>query len=116
MPLNEDTPVDLLIINNQNVVRKCQCKYIYPTINGSHEITLCSIRKNGPNSKAFRHKYTEEEVDFFLGYCLDNDSVYVIPYEVTNGRQNLKLWILRNPIINKPAFDQTVYKNAFYLL
>jgi PD-(D/E)XK endonuclease len=96
-PLYEDTPTDLLILKTNGEIKKCQCKYIYPVKNGSHEMPLCTIRKNGPNSKAIRHKYTKFEVDFFLGYCLDNDSIYTIPYESVEGKRSINLWIFREP-------------------
>lgn len=94
-PMTEDTPTDLLIMKSSGEVLKCQCKYIFPTGKGSHTMSLFSVRKNGPNDKAVRHRYTLEEVDCFLGYCFDNDGVYVIPNAITEGVQQLAFWVLR---------------------
>lgn len=86
-PLTEDTPIDLLIMS-ENKVFKCQCKYIWPSKNGSHRMSLASTRTNNPRKKSYTHLYTSEEVDFFLGYCLDNDSVYVIPFELPQDAES----------------------------
>jgi len=88
-PMTEDTPTDLLVLKRNGEVLKCQCKYLYPLGNGSHRLNLFSIRKNGPNSKAVKHVYREDEVDVFLGYCLDDDSTYVVPYRDCAGRATL---------------------------
>lgn len=116
-PLSEDTPIDLLVLTPEGRVIKCQCKYVHPAKNGSHQFSLYSVRKNGPGSKAILHKYTEDEVDFFLGYCLDNDAVYVIPYEAAAGRGQLTIWVLREPVgTNGKSFDASLYLNSFDLL
>jgi hypothetical protein len=117
-PLTEDTPVDLLVLTEQGKVIKCQCKYVFPCRRGSHQIMLHTSRKNGPNSKAVLHRYAIGEVDVFLGYCQDNDAVYVIPNEDTGGRQNLNLWIVREPIgkCQSESFDSEKYKNNFHPL
>ena len=58
-------------------------------------MSLFSVRKNGPADKAVKHRYTLKEVDCFLGYCFDNDGVYVIPNAATEGVQQLAFWVLR---------------------
>jgi hypothetical protein len=117
-PMTEDTPTDLLVLTKSGKVLKCQCKYIFPEKRGSHNMCLYSIRKNGPNRKAVRHVYTSEEVDFFLGYCLDNDSVYVIPYSETRGKQNLIFWVSRSPFGNNQTerFNTETWKETYDLL
>ena len=114
-PMIEDTTVDLLIVTKSGKIKKCQCKYVYANKHGFHNFLLCSIRKNGPNSKAIKHLYTKEEVDFFLGYCLDNESVYVVPYEDVVGKTSVALWILRDPVAhnNCNIFDHKKYQNRF---
>ena len=94
-PMTEDTPTDLLVLKSDGKVLQCQCKYIWPTRRGCHMMNLYAVRKNGPNSKAVLHPYTAQEVDVFLGYCLDNDSVYIIPHAACGGRKMLTLWINR---------------------
>jgi hypothetical protein len=96
-PMSEDTPTDLLVLRKDGTVLKCQCKYIYPCSRGNHVMNLFSTRKSGPNSQAIRHRYTTDEVDYFLGYCGDNDGVYVISNRETNGVNQLAFWILREP-------------------
>lgn len=95
-PLNEDTPIDLLVMTSKGHFLKCQCKCIYRGLNQTyHTMRLVSVRKWGPSSKAVMRKYLPEEVDFFLGYCVDNDSVYIIPYADTAGRTKLTLRVNR---------------------
>jgi hypothetical protein len=113
-PMTEDTPIDLLVLRNSKVI-KCQCKYLFPISSGAHCMNLYTVRKNGPGSKAVKHKYTEDEVDMFLGYCLDNDAVYVIPFEACSGRSQLNLWIQRQPR-QAVEFDAERWKNRFSLL
>lgn len=117
-PLTEDTPVDLLVLGEGETPLKCQCKYIYPTSQGSHQMPLKSVRKNNPTKKAYSHRYTAAEVDFFLGYCWDNDRVYIIPHRETRGRASLQLWVVREPkgSNNKPAFDYKTFEEAYHLL
>ena len=112
-PMTEDTPTDLLILKKDGKILKCQCKYIYPAEKGNHILPLCSVRKNGPGDKAVKHIYTKDEVDYFLGYCLDNDSVYVIPLSSCNGRSCLSLWILREPSEERYKNEVEQYRNNF---
>ena len=117
-PMNEDTPVDLLVLGSNGEARKCQCKYLFPSAKGSHMLRLCAIRKNGPNRKAHGHVSTRSEMDFFLGYCLDNDAVYVIPYDECGGRREVALWILREPVgkNGRANFDGKRWLRAYHLL
>ena len=116
-PMTEDTPTDLLVLKNDGTVAKCQCKYIWPNGKGSHTMKLVSVRKNGPNSKAISHRYTLEEVDFFLGFCLDNDAVYVIPNVDTNGICVLAFWVSRDKVGTcGKGLDTSGYKSKFSLL
>jgi hypothetical protein len=116
-PMNEDTPIDLLVLKSDGSVAKGQCKYIYPG-KGCHVMPLYSVRKNGPGSTAHKHYYTDKEVDFFFGYCLDNDSVYIIPFEDAAKRGVLHLWILRECTSGngKSVFDEKKWRNKFDLL
>ena len=117
-PMTEDTPTDLLILKRNGKVLKCQCKYIFPRGNGSHLMPLFTIRKNGPGSKAFQHFYSNEEVDIFLGYCLENDTVYVVPFEEAKGRKALYFWVLREPVgsNSKERFDFKRYASYYGIL
>jgi hypothetical protein len=119
-PLTEDTSVDLLVLRADGVALKCQCKAMF--VDGRsdvHVMPLCSVRKWGPGTKAVVHRYRRDEVDFFLGYALENDSIYVFPFDATaRFKSKLSVWILREPTNRNgsPRFDATSYKNAFHLL
>lgn len=118
-PMFEDTPIDLLVMTKDGSFKRCQCKYIWPRKNGSHAMSLITVRKNGVGFRAVRHRYTTEEVDFFLGYCLVNDSIYVIPNRDLIGREQLTFWITRTPTKNnakRRTFVADTWCNAFNVL
>jgi len=80
---------------------------------------LITVRKWGPNAKAIPHRYTRNEVDFFVGYAAEVDTVFVFPFDATaRFKAALTVWLLRQPAGNNqnPRFDATPYKNAFHLL
>ena len=114
-PLTEDTPIDLVILTKSGRFLKCQCKCIFRTSGKrSHTMNLTSIRKWGPNSKAVAHKYTANEVDLFLGYCVDNDGVYVIPLSEVGGKSSLTFWITSDSYLDSKLNQK--WLNAFELL
>lgn len=117
-PVTEDTPVDLLVLTPSGRALKCQCKCLYVKKNGSHAFALVSIRKWGPGKKAVAHKYTAEEVDFFLGYSIQTDDIFVLPFSECRGRSALTLWLCNTPKSKNSHkhFDHTPWKNAFHLL
>ncbi|MFA6234099.1 MAG: group I intron-associated PD-(D/E)XK endonuclease [Bacteroidota bacterium] len=117
-PMTEDTAIDLLVLSSLGKPLKCQCKYLYYPKNGSgcHVLSLSASRSNRKGAVA--HDYTADEVDFFLGYCQDNDAVYVIPFSICRGRGGLNMWILRKPQgkNDNESFDCSEWKSAFHLL
>ena len=118
-PLGEDTPVDPLVLRDDGVALKCQCKTMFVNASGAHLMPLCAVREWGPNSKVVKHRYTREEVDFFIGYAFEVDTAYVFPYECTAHLESiLYTWILRQPMgrNGKTPFDLTPYKDAFHLM
>lgn len=118
-PLAEDTSVDLLVLRRDGVALKCQCKSLYVARNDVHAMNLFAVRKWGPTAKAIKHRYGSDEVDFFLGYVIETDAVFVFPFEVTRRfKSTLYAWILRQPTNHNgtPPFDAAPFKNAFHLL
>ena len=118
-PIGEDTPVDLLVLRADGVALKCQCKAMFVSERGVHVMPFVTVRKWGPNAKAIPHRYTREEVDFFLGYAVEVDTVFVLPFEATaHFKSRMTVWLLRQPMGNngKQPFDVTPYANAFHLL
>ena len=117
-PARESTPVDLLILREDGRVLKCQCKYIYPDRQGGHRFSF-THQCPGPRGKRVSTRYEEGEVDYFIGYCLDNDSFYIIPWSDTGGRKELRLWVLRAPFGGHGrahVSDPEPYRDAFSLL
>lgn len=117
-PTSEDTSIDLLVLKKNGTILKCQCKSMWIAKNGSHTLNLTK-RERGTGRRESRVKYLASEVDFFLGYCLENDSVYVVPYSATKERKRtLAIWVLREPCnCNRlSVFDYKSYENNFELL
>lgn len=112
-PTTEDTPIDMLAMTSDGRFLKCQCKTIYYTKKTDRfTMPLCTVRKNGPGSKAIKHTYTEDEVDVFIGYSHYNDTVYVIPFKDAGGRSYLYMDLERG----KPyqgRLDHRPYANNF---
>ena len=118
-PLNEDTPVDLLVLRPDGVALKCQCKCMYVGPNGAHVMNLVAVRKWGPNAAIVRHRYDSNEVDFFLGYAPETDDVFVFPFDATRRfKEKLTVWLLRQPMNRNGSerLDAAPFKNAFHLL
>lgn len=117
-PITEDTPVDLLLINKNNKILRCQCKFIYLNKNGGHTLLFCTVRKNNVSKKAKVHVYTDKDVDFIIGYCIDNDSLYIVPIKEVNNRRSVTLWLLREPTGRSQYehFDYKKYENRYELL
>jgi hypothetical protein len=118
-PIGEDTTIDLLVLRHDGAASKCQCKAMYVAESGVHKMPLVTVRKWGPNAKAVHHRYTSDEVDFFLGYAVEIDTVFVFPFDaMARFKSVLCLWLLRPPAGNNQHehFDPTPYKNAFHLL
>lgn len=118
-PIGEDTPVDLLVLRRDGVALKCQCKTMFVTESGVHKMPLVTVRKWGPNAKAVHHRYTHDEVDFFLGYAVEVDAVFAFPFaDTARFKSVLCVWLLRQPANRNQheRFDASPYKNAFHLL
>lgn len=119
-PIGEDTPVDLLVLRSDGVALKCQCKTMFvDKKSGVHKMPLITVRKWGPNAKAVPHRYKRDEVDFFIGYAHEVDTMFVFPYEDTaRFKAMLTVWLLRQPVNNNQheRFDPTPYRDALHLL
>jgi hypothetical protein len=114
-PLSEDTPIDLIVSTPSGRLLKCQCKCVYRLSgHAEHQMNLFSVR-GSRSSKFVRHKYTAREIDVFIGYCLDNDGIYIIPYEETLGRGTLTIWVNSKTTGNTTPSSQR-WLNAYDLL
>jgi transposase-like protein/DNA-directed RNA polymerase subunit M/transcription elongation factor TFIIS len=118
VPLTEDTVIDLIVRRSTGAIVTCQCKYIFPEHDGSHSMNLFINRVNHQSHTSRHHRYTEKEVEVFLGYCQDNDSVYVIPNKKTCGRNEVRFWIMRKRVgSNQMAgFDPEPWRERFDIL
>lgn len=118
VPVRESTAIDILILRQDGGLSKCQCKWMWQDKAGAHVLKICTMRNAGTGKRSAT-PYTESEVDFFVGYCADNGSFYIIPRAVAyQGRgKELRVWITREPSGNgRRSFDASAYKDAFHLL
>ena len=47
---------------------------------------VIELRSTGVNAHSTEHTpYTEDEIDFFAGYCFERDETYIIPVEETGN-------------------------------
>ena len=70
---------DLVIQTSSNSFEKVQCKHI----NHKGEYGLLKTSWQG---KGKEYKYTENQVDFFAGWCSEENEVYVVPFEEAGQR------------------------------
>lgn len=61
---------DLVIQTDTNTFEKVQCKYVRYKKEYGVMKTCCK-----------EYKYTENQVDYFAGWCREKDEVYVVPFE-----------------------------------
>jgi hypothetical protein len=113
-PLVEDTPIDLLLLKRNGSVVRCQCKYMYRDKRGYHVLNNHSNGKGEKRGKR-SYVYSKLDIDFLLGYCSDNNVVYVVPIEAINGRSIIAVWISRAPMSNTNVdhFNGALYADAF---
>ncbi len=76
VPFGDNEKADL-IAEFDGKLNKIQVKTTRSIVNGTIAFSLVSStvhRKNG-----HKHKYSRDEVDYFACYCIENDSIYLIP-------------------------------------
>ena len=72
VPLLENTKIDLIAIKNQKVLR-FQIKMI------STQGKL-PVRKISHNQGTYKvHRYTDDEIDYFIGVDRDTNDLYIVP-------------------------------------
>jgi len=105
------------VIHLELAVHRRKCMYV--ARGGFHVMNLFTVRKWGPGARAVRHRYSRDEVDFFLGYVVETDSVYVFPFDATERfKSRVCAWILRQPTNHNGSqpFDAAPFKSAFHLM
>ncbi len=90
----EDSPVDCIVGSH-----RCQVKIISPT---NQCISLKTTRRSGKS-----HRYTDEEIDFFVGVDIVTFDCYVLPVA------KLKLYA---STISRTALESLAIANDFILL
>ena len=116
IPYGENSRYDL-IIDTKKGLKRIQVKYISKRKDrGSYVLPLRSIRAN-KNKNRIIH-YTSDQVDFMVGYCLDNNSCYIIPMDKIKMKSEIHLWIDKKPTGKNQfeTFDSESHKNNWNLL
>ena len=116
IPYGENSRYDLLVETSKGF-KRIQVKYI-----GKHkgkkyfQLPLRSTRAN-KNQNKIKH-YTQEEIDFIIGYCPYNNSCYIIPMNKLKTKHEIHIWIDEKPK-GKNQFkpiDTEKYRNNWELL
>lgn len=75
LPLLENTKIDCIILKNQ-ALYKLQIKLITPD-------KTIPVRKISHNQGEYKvHRYTADEIDYFIGVDADNEDIYIVPIKV----------------------------------
>lgn len=86
-PISENSRYDL-VVENEGKFLRIQVKTIYFKNDlGVYEMVCYSTTRR--NKKHIKTKYTEEEVDFIIGYNPDTDKVYTFPIGDIAGRHQI---------------------------
>lgn len=116
IPYGENSRYDL-IIETERGFKKIQIKYISKRKDrGYYVLPLRSVRANKKHNRIIH--YTSSEIDFIIGYCIDNNSCYIIPMDKLKMKYEIHLWIDRKPL-GKNKFKSTdadYYRNNWSLL
>jgi len=116
IPYGENSRYDL-IIETKNGLKKIQIKYISKRKDrGYYVLPLKSVRANKNRNRII--PYTSDQVDFMIGYCIDNNSCYIVPMYKLNIKNEIHIWIGKKPT-GKNQFKPTnteQYKNNWDLL
>lgn len=103
-PMSENSRYDLVLDINGKFA-KIQVKTIYykNDLQVYEMVCYSTTRRNKVHVKT---KYTSEEVDFIIGYNLDNDEVYTFPIKDIAGRNQILFREVRranqyNPLVVK---------------
>lgn len=83
-PFGQNSPVDMLVYINKKFI-KIQVKTTEEIKRGKMIFDIC--RTNGFTGE--NKKYTEDEVDYFFLYCVENDFKGLISFEELNPRYTL---------------------------
>ena len=77
LPLLENTKTDCIIIKNGSII-KLQIK----TIQIDNGRKVLPVRKISHNQGEYKvHRYSKDEVDYFIGVDLETEDLYIIPIE-----------------------------------
>lgn len=86
-PISENSRYDLVIDTEKGFI-KIQIKTIYYK-NDKKVYEMVCYSTTRRNKKHIKTKYTEEEVDFIIGYNPDNNEAYTFPIKDIDGRNQI---------------------------
>lgn len=80
IPFSDNERADLIILLD-NVPKKIQVKTTVEDKNGVSIFRAMSCSSRIYNRKSVIHKYTSDEVDYFMLYNINRNEVYMVPFE-----------------------------------
>ena len=86
VPFSDNERADLIILLNNKPV-KIQVKTILQDKNGKSEFGIISTTSRIYNRKSVAHRYTYDEVDYFILYNVKRNELYMVPIEECFGKR-----------------------------
>lgn len=84
VPFSDNEKADLIILLD-NVPKKVQVKTTLEDKNGISIFHATSCSSKIYNRKSVIHKYTKDEVDYFMLYNIKRNEVYIVPFDKCAG-------------------------------
>lgn len=113
-PISENSRYDLVIDKNNQFLR-IQVKTIYwSKCTKCYQMQCCSSQKNAKLKK--RCRYTENEVDFIIGYNSESDKAYIFPIGDIDGRAHINFRFHQIHKNQNSPLHVGKYEESFYLI
>lgn len=103
-PVTEDGRIDLIVGPHRY---RCQIKLLGVRMHASETRYLTMVKRQGRAGSRTRFRYTEQDVDFMIGVCVETMAVYVVPIASTAA------W---SHCISAQALDRLGTRDAYHLL
>lgn len=103
-PDTEDGRIDLIVGPH---LYRCQVKVLGLRMHGTRTRYLPMVKRKGKTGSRTRFRYTEQDVDFMVGVCLETRAVYIVPIASTS------VW---RTCISEQALERMGTRDAYRLL
>lgn len=95
LPVDGHGEYDLII--DKDGLRRVQVKTVYWDNSKSRYLISCVTSHIRGNSRRVNKKYTAKQFDIMCGVSLENNKIYLIPYELVEGRRSITVYPNEKP-------------------